>query len=570
MKHVSFHILIFIFCFQVPRIIWAQDKTPAWEKKSDFKGGRTTGTVSFSVGQKRYVCLGTDGSTCKKECWEYNSANDSWKRISDFPGEPRTQAVAFSIGDKGYVGTGYYDEVNERKAKKDFWEYNPATDTWTVKADLPGDARHGAIGFSIGDKGYVGLGATPGKIAFCNDLWEYNPGTNQWIKKADFPEKGKDESSVFVINNIAYVLLGGKSGEIAATSKNVWEYNSIKNTWEAGTEFPGLARIGALAFSIDKKGYICAGNNGVVKYYNDLWEYDSKMKIWIQKPDANFDGRYCGFAFVVGNVAYIGTGVKKQILNSSGSNDVWSSSFTTQINVDYNAKLLYEDKNKKLPLAKQGISLVGDKQNVIETTVTDNSGLFAFKELDATGKYELVLDKNDKIPANAVVTIAKQNGRIIQELTKNADGQFTYELPKLDEIVEDDSYFNLNYFTKSADKEITITSNIYYPGGSAELSKEAKTTLYQVVVSLNQYPNLTVVISSHTDSQGDDAFNMQLSEKRAKTALDYIILNGIEAKRISAKGYGETKIINKCKNGVTCIEEEHKANRRTEFKFMKP
>ncbi len=62
---------------------------------------------------------------------------------------------------------------------------------------------------------------------------------------------------------------------------------------------------------------------------------------------------------------------------------------------------------------------------------------------------------------------------------------------------------------------------------------------------------------------------MQLSEMRAKAVVDYILSYGVEAKRVKGKGYGETMILNKCKNSVECSEEEHKLNRRTEFKFIK-
>jgi outer membrane protein OmpA-like peptidoglycan-associated protein len=97
-----------------------------------------------------------------------------------------------------------------------------------------------------------------------------------------------------------------------------------------------------------------------------------------------------------------------------------------------------------------------------------------------------------------------------------------------------------------------------------------------VIKILNKYPNLVLEISSHTDSKGDDASNMQLSEKRALAVVNYIISNsinivsnGIDKKRVSGKGYGETKILNRCKNGIECNENEHKENRRTEFKFIK-
>lgn len=98
---------------------------------------------------------------------------NTWTQKTSFEGGVRGGATGFSIGAKGYIGLGY----DLGGHKKDFWEYDPATDVWTQKADFSGTARYGAIGFSIGAKGYMGLGfdASPLK-----DFGEYNPATNVW------------------------------------------------------------------------------------------------------------------------------------------------------------------------------------------------------------------------------------------------------------------------------------------------------------------------------------------------------------------------------------------------------
>ncbi len=76
-------------------------------------------------------------------------------------------------------------------------------------------------------------------------------------------------------------------------------------------------------------------------------------------------------------------------------------------------------------------------------------------------------------------------------------------------------------------------------------------------------------MSSHTDSRADDRYNDRLSQKRADAAVNYIIAHGISSARITAKGYGEQQLVNRCANNVECTEEEHQANRRTEFKVVK-
>ena len=82
---------------------------------------------------------------------------------------------------------------------------------------------------------------------------------------------------------------------------------------------------------------------------------------------------------------------------------------------------------------------------------------------------------------------------------------------------------------------------------------------------MKQYPRMKIDIRSHTDSRGSDSFNMKLSDRRAKSTMNWIISQGIAKNRLKAKGYGETRLVNRCKNGVPCTEEEHQQNRRSEF-----
>ena len=89
--------------------------------------------------------------------------------------------------------------------------------------------------------------------------------------------------------------------------------------------------------------------------------------------------------------------------------------------------------------------------------------------------------------------------------------------------------------------------------------------LDKVINILIKYPTIKLEIKSHTDSRAPDNYNMNLSDKRAKSTIRYIINSGIDPNRISGRGYGESELINKCKNGVKCSEDEHQLNRRTEF-----
>ena len=131
--------------------------------------------------------------------------------------------------------------------------------------------------------------------------------------------------------------------------------------------------------------------------------------------------------------------------------------------------------------------------------------------------------------------------------------------------------------TLSADIELNradlnskiAVSDIYYDLNQWDIRPDAAEQLDKVVRLMKDNPEINVELGSHTDSRGGDDFNLKLSEKRAKAAVDYIISAGkLDSTRIISKGYGESRLKNHCKNGVPCSEKNHQLNRRTELKII--
>lgn len=110
--------------------------------------------------------------------------------------------------------------------------------------------------------------------------------------------------------------------------------------------------------------------------------------------------------------------------------------------------------------------------------------------------------------------------------------------------------------------------NIRYDLNKWQIRPDAAKELDNLIQILNDNPDIVVELGSHTDARASNDYNLTLSQKRAESAVEYIIRKGkIPASRISAKGYGETKLLNKCADGVTCSEIEHAMNRRTEIRI---
>ena len=108
-----------------------------------------------------------------------------------------------------------------------------------------------------------------------------------------------------------------------------------------------------------------------------------------------------------------------------------------------------------------------------------------------------------------------------------------------------------------------------YSLGKWSIEKQAEEVLNKVVTIMKENAKVTLEITSHTDSQGDDAANLALSEKRNQAVISYIVSKGIKKNRITGVGKGETMIRNRCHNNVECLDKEHEYNRRTEFNFSR-
>ena len=116
-------------------------------------------------------------------------------------------------------------------------------------------------------------------------------------------------------------------------------------------------------------------------------------------------------------------------------------------------------------------------------------------------------------------------------------------------------------------KEIII-KGILYDLASADLKPESIVRLDTISKTLSDNPTFVIEIASHTDSRADSTYNNELSLRRAQSVVNYLVSKGIETERLRPRGYGESKLLNECKDGVSCPEEMHALNRRTTFSII--
>ncbi len=150
--------------------------------------------------------------------------------------------------------------------------------------------------------------------------------------------------------------------------------------------------------------------------------------------------------------------------------------------------------------------------------------------------------------------------------------QFFTKRVKYSTLGRDTGYVNLNEFMELELEEAKVGKSIeiqvLYDLGKWNIREDAAVELDDMIQFLNDNPNIKIELSSHTDARGSRSSNQSLSQKRAESAVNYMVENGISKERMQAKGYGETRLKNKCADGVKCSEEEHQANRRTEVTII--
>lgn len=201
------------------------------------------------------------------------------------------------------------------------------------------------------------------------------------------------------------------------------------------------------------------------------------------------------------------------------------------------------EKGSQEPLAGVTVELLNRKTGKKETAITGPDGRFMFK-LDRETDYSVVGSKDGFFTNTEIVSTV---GKV------RSENMFVKLKLELEKIV--------------INKPIVL-ENIYYDLDKWDIRPDAALELDKLVQTLKDNPGIRIELSSHTDSRADDKYNDVLSQKRAESAVQYLTSRGIDAGRMVAKGYGERKLVNGCSNDVKCTEEEHQANRRTEFKVI--
>jgi N-acetylneuraminic acid mutarotase len=299
-----------------------------WIKRADYAGDARYEAVAFVIGDTAYVGTGFGGphkGAKLSTFYKYDPSKDNWSVVASLqdPTDPfrnlgRTGASAFAAAGKGYVVTG---EDSAHNSLNDTWCYDPVANSWSAKADFPGSVRYYAVGFAIGDSGYVGTGVTGDGNTIVGDFYRFDPNNNKWDAITSLKDKRKNAVS-FVINDSAYVVSGIGSGSTSAyymyvydRSTDTWrEKSQIRNAtdYSYDDDYTTIARSQAVAFVINNKAYLATGT------VQNTWEYNPVTDRWEEKTAFDGTSRTGAVGFTVKGRGFVATGAN----SSSGLDDL--------------------------------------------------------------------------------------------------------------------------------------------------------------------------------------------------------------------------------------------------------
>lgn len=364
--------------------------------------------------------------------------------------------------------------------------------------------------------------------------------------------------------------------------------------------FPTFIGSGILAFSSDTR----EGGLGSL----DIWYTDFPQLSFVRNAGNTINSSSDDFGLVIhanGKIGFLSSN-----RSGEGSDDIFRLNIIPKYTV-FNGKVL--NRLTGAPIANSQVILTDCNNAQVNKVFTDAGGNFSLQvfnescplveaskegfgtdkkdiagvtyaefKLTPAKKYELLVldietgkpietaeistEQQGKLRASLIgiiglTGVAKQGARLVVKSDGYLDQSVVVDTVKLAAV-------DTVWLYKKELNKTFVLDNIYYDFDKWDILPESGIELNKLIKIMNDNPDIKVELGSHTDSRGSDSYNERLSQKRSDSAVGYIIRNGIPNDKIVAKGYGESKLVNECINGVKCSDAEHRKNRRTEFKII--
>lgn len=378
------------------------------------------------------------------------------------------------------------------------------------------------------------------------------------------PEINTNRREQFPFASADNKLYFSSDGHLGYGSLDVFvsEINGTEYSKPINIGLPLNSNLDDFAFNIDsetKEGYFASNREGG-KGSDDIYQFKETKDLIVEDCHQLIAGVITDIdtKLVLENATVILQDSNNKTLNTATTSADGKFSFRALCEASYKVsafKEKYTNESKTVTLDN-----IRNKENDASLALKSLEKIKLEEKENAEKKRQqeiIIEEENKKKEALAVIELkqkekkAKEAEIAAAEIKKNE---------KVKQILEQEKDV-----VRDKDRLIIKTDPIYFDYNMWYIRKESKVVLGRVVALMNKYPGMVIEIGSHTDSRGNAKFNESLSQKRANSTREFIIQSGIDAKRVSAKGYGESVPIVKCKTDDACSEEEHELNRRSEF-----
>jgi N-acetylneuraminic acid mutarotase len=282
-----------------------------WIKRADLEGGARHRGTGCAVGNKGYFGLGhyngTGVNIVLKDWWEYDPATNSWSQKADYIGgniNGNYGVLTLGIGEYAYVTGGAFNDPNTHR-------YNPKTNIWETVASTPQNFTN-IEGFVVSGKGYVLYGS---------NFYEFDPSTNTWNYLGNAPLNSSAWMGAFSTEEKGYVR----------TNSSFYEYKPSTNQWVMRAPFPGIATGASMNFTQRGKLYVVGGYGGSLSNVTrEVWSYDPFLNVWEMLEEFPGTSRRFGSTFSIGDRSYVGIGT-----NGTNFADLWEFDAELYLSAEY-------------------------------------------------------------------------------------------------------------------------------------------------------------------------------------------------------------------------------------------